>query len=120
MSQGPMHEYSVLQSLVERVEAEQRVRDATAVHAIHLRIGELAGVEVGLLEHAWTLFRELPEWAHTELRIETVPALWTCPSCDAAIERGAVLRCPRCAVPARLERGDEIVLQRIEMEVTRV
>jgi Zn finger protein HypA/HybF involved in hydrogenase expression len=30
------------------------------------------------------------------------------------------LRCPDCAVPARLAAGDEIVLDRIEMEVSDV
>jgi hydrogenase nickel incorporation protein HypA/HybF len=112
-----MHEYSILQSLVERVEEEQARRRATSIHAIHLRVGELSGVEVELLERAWTLFHELPCWSHTELRIESVPACWTCPSCGSAIERGAVLRCPGCRVPARLQSGDELVLQRIEMEV---
>jgi Zn finger protein HypA/HybF involved in hydrogenase expression len=28
-----------------------------------------------------------------------------------------MLQCPRCGVPARLAQGDEIVLDRIEMEV---
>jgi Zn finger protein HypA/HybF involved in hydrogenase expression len=30
---------------------------------------------------------------------------------------GDVLTCPDCGSPARLEEGDEIVLDRIEMEV---
>ena len=34
-----------------------------------------------------------------------------------AIRHGNVLRCPDCARPARLTEGDEIVLDRIELEV---
>ena len=45
-----MHEYSILQSLVERVEEEQARRRATSIHAIHLRVGELSGVETELLD----------------------------------------------------------------------
>jgi Zn finger protein HypA/HybF involved in hydrogenase expression len=33
---------------------------------------------------------------------------------------GAALSCPECAAPARLAAGDEIVLDRIEMEVPNV
>jgi hypothetical protein len=34
-----------------------------------------------------------------------------------SIPAGGPLRCRRCGVPARLAEGDEIMLDRIEMEV---
>ena len=37
--------------------------------------------------------------------------------CGTAIAPGFPLSCPDCALPARLRQGDEIVLERIEMEV---
>jgi len=46
-----------------------------------------------------------------------VAAQWECPACGRAIGRGDLLSCPICAVPARLAQGDEIMLDRIEMEV---
>ncbi len=42
-----MHEYSIVQALVERVDAEARARGATAVHRLSVSIGELSGVEIG-------------------------------------------------------------------------
>jgi Zn finger protein HypA/HybF involved in hydrogenase expression len=33
------------------------------------------------------------------------------------IQRGEVLTCPACELPARLSQGDEIMLDRIELEV---
>jgi len=36
---------------------------------------------------------------------------------DQQIARGAVLGCPECGARAELSQGDELVLDRIEMEV---
>lgn len=112
-----MHEYSIVQSLVERVEAEMRARGASSVSRVELDIGELAGVEVPLLETAFATFRERTALAGAELAVHQVPAAWRCTWCARSIERGAPLRCPVCGTPARLASGDEILLRRIEMEV---
>ncbi len=112
-----MHEYSIIQSLLERVEAEMRARGAASVSRIELDIGELAGVEVPLLETAFATFCERTALAGAELAVHQVPAEWRCSWCSRGIERGERLRCATCGVPARLAAGDEIVLRRIEMEV---
>lgn len=112
-----MHEYSIVQALVERVDVEARARRATAVHRLAVRIGELSGVDVDLLTTAYATFRERTICDRAELDLQLVPARWECPDCGAAIGRGDLLTCPSCAVPAHLVQGDEIVLDRIEMEV---
>ena len=112
-----MHEYSIVQALMERVNAEARARGATAVHRLSVRIGELSGVEVGLLTTAYRMFRERTICEGADLEVQTVAARWECPECRRAIGRGDLLSCPACAVPARLAEGDEIMLDRIEMEV---
>lgn len=112
-----MHEYSIVQALLEKVEAEARSRSATAVHGLRLRVGDLSGVEIDLLRSAFEVFRRGSICGDAELEIETVTARWSCPLCDREIERGGILRCPGCGGPARLAGGDEIVLERIEMEV---
>ena len=112
-----MHEYSIVESLLARVDAEARARGATAVHRLSVRIGELSGVEIGLLATAYETFRARTICEGAELSIEAVPAAWACPDCGEAIARGVALRCPRCGVPATLTGGDEILLDRIEMEV---
>ena len=111
-----MHEYSVVSALVRRVEQEAQAHRATAVTRLHVRVGALAGVEPELLASAFTLCRE-GLLADASLEIETAAAAWACPRCGAAFAPGAVLRCPTCAVPARLVSGDELLLERIEMEV---
>jgi hydrogenase nickel incorporation protein HypA/HybF len=112
-----MHEYSIVMSLVERVEEIARERGAVAVRGLLVRIGELSGVETVLLETAYKTFRERTICENADLTILPVPARWTCSRCDQAIARGSVLRCPRCGVPARLAEGDEIVLDRVHLEV---
>jgi hydrogenase nickel insertion protein HypA len=112
-----MHEYSIVQALVERVEREAQARGATGVHRLSVCIGELAGVDVGLLTTAYETFRERTICEGADLEVRTTPARWECPACGAPIARGALLACGTCAVPARLAAGDEIVLDRIELEV---
>ena len=110
-----MHEYSVIQSLVDSV--EDAVADRGAVHSIEVRIGELSGVDCELLATAYDVFREGTICEHATMTIDRVPAVWGCPKCHAPIERGTMLRCRTCDEAAKLLSGDEIVLQRIELEV---
>ncbi|HSC27765.1 MAG TPA: hydrogenase maturation nickel metallochaperone HypA [Vicinamibacterales bacterium] len=112
-----MHEYSIVQALMERVEAEAAARNATAVERVVVRIGELSGVEPELLHTAYLTFRERTICARAPLDISAVPAVWDCRDCGRTVERGGALRCQSCGGAARLREGDEILLERIEMEV---
>jgi hydrogenase nickel incorporation protein HypA/HybF len=112
-----MHEYSIVAALIERVDAELARAGGTHVKRLKVRIGELAGVDVPLLETAFTTFRERTSCRDAELVVEATEARWTCPRCGHVIARGTRLRCPSCDVAARLVEGDEIMLQTIEMEV---
>jgi len=112
-----MHEYSIVQSLVDSVAAAVGAREAS-VHRVDVSIGELAGVDCALLTTAFEVFRAGTICENAALQIDRIAALWECPRCHAAIVRGGFLRCPSCNEPARLAAGDEIVLQRIELEVS--
>jgi len=110
-----MHEYSIISALIERVVREAAPHPGATVRRLHIRIGELAGVEIPLLRTAFETFRARTLCEAAELAIVAVPAVWRCASCKRALEPGAVLRC--CDRPARLDGGDDIFLDRIEMEV---
>lgn len=112
-----MHEYSIVQALLNRVEAECASRGASAVHRLSVRIGELSGIEPDLLATAWETFREDSICRGAPLEIRRVPAQWACPTCGTPIAKGMRLQCSVCEVPAKLAGGDEIVLEQIEMEV---
>jgi hydrogenase nickel incorporation protein HypA/HybF len=111
-----VHEYSIVASLIDRVQQEAALHGGSRVHRLHVKIGELAGVEVDLLKTAFDTFRERTICESAELFIDTVAATWACPSCHRSVERGAILRCDACSRPARMVQGDEIILERIEME----
>lgn len=112
-----MHEYSIVASLVDRAARESLAHQGAVVRKLYVRIGELAGVEVDLLATAFETFRGHGPCAGAELAIARVPAIWECRRCRQPIATGDVLRCPTCGEPARLTAGDDIVLDRIELEV---
>jgi len=112
-----MHEYSLISALLDRVAAEAKAHDGAVVHHLKVQIGELSGVEVDLFESAYEMLRESTICAGADLEVIPVKARWVCPRCERAITSGEILRCPDCNLPARLAGGDEIVLERIEMEV---
>lgn len=115
-----MHEYSVLQALLEGVEQNVQGHPGAVVRRVHVRVGEASGVDAGLLATAFEVLRERGVCANAELLLTRVPARWGCPHCKVTIEPGTMLRCRACEVPAQLNQGDEIMLDRIELEVADV
>jgi hydrogenase nickel incorporation protein HypA/HybF len=115
--EATMHEYSVVQAFIERVECEARARGASTVHRLSVRVGEASGVDVELFETAYATFRERTLCAHADLCVQVVPVRWSCERCGTGPMPGQRLRCPRCDGRVRLLEGDELVLDRIEMEV---
>ncbi len=113
-----MHEYSLVEALVRRVEDEFRKRSAIAIHGLSVRVGELSGVDAELFQTAYETFREGTMCANAPLTLRKVAASWSCPRCRRPIARGEVLTCPACHEPARLDDGgDALTLDGIEMEV---
>jgi hydrogenase nickel insertion protein HypA len=111
-----MHEYSIVASLIDRVQKEAAAHGGTRVHRLHVKIGEQSGVEIDLLKTAFDTFCERTICEGAELKIDIVAVAWECPACHCAVKRGAILRCETCERPARMIQGDEIILERIEME----
>jgi hydrogenase nickel incorporation protein HypA/HybF len=112
-----VHEYSIVQALVERVEAEAAAHRATSVTAVFVRIGELSGVDVELLTTAFRTVAERTICERSALAVATVPVRWACRACGRTVETGGPLRCDACGAAAALLEGDEIMLERIEMDV---
>jgi hydrogenase nickel incorporation protein HypA/HybF len=112
-----MHEYSIVQSLLGRVQREVAARNGTEVHRLWVRIGELSGVEIELLQTAYQVCRVDTLCEHAPMEVSRQEARWECPQCGTSIARGMRLTCDGCGLPARLVQGDEIMLDRIEMEV---
>jgi hydrogenase nickel incorporation protein HypA/HybF len=112
-----MHEYSLVEALLQQVEAEARSRNATAVRRIRVRIGPLAGVERRLFASAFDTCRGGTLCSGADLELADDPVAWCCEVCGARIPEGRALNCPACEWPARLTGGDALVLERVELEV---
>jgi hydrogenase nickel incorporation protein HypA/HybF len=116
-----MHEYSIVQALLERVDDEVKRHGGTArVHKVRVSIGELAGVEVALLKTAYETIRHHTICHDADLDVRAVQAQWVCRRCEGPVPHGTGLRCTQCGQPARLVHGDEIMLDQIEMEAAHV
>lgn len=112
-----MHEYSIVDLLIDAACRHARRANAAGVTTLRVSIGELAGVDAGLLRKAFETFRERTVCERAELVIADIPAAWACASCGRAIQRGSLLACPDCGGPAKLTSGGELFLDRVEMEV---
>lgn len=109
-----MHEVSLVQSLFTEVRRALEGHPGAVVKVLHVRIGELAGVEPELLRRAYDALRETAGFPEAELWLVDEAAVWTCPLCGGELVRGAPLACTTCELPARLFRGGEMFLDRIE------
>ena len=112
-----MHEYSIVQALYDSIVVQAAAKQAVGVHQVRVRIGEMSGVDVGLLDTAWRTFRVYTICEAAPLEVEVVPVRWACAACGSEARRGGLLRCGACGGAMRLTQGDEIVLERIVMEV---
>lgn len=92
-----MHERSLVMRLIEQIEEELQNRQLSGLTAVHLEVGEFAGVEPSLLEIA---FQELAaeRWPQqVQLRLTVVPLTVRCRQCceQFPVERFRFV-CPRC------------------------
>lgn len=115
-----MHEYSIVQSLLGRVDQSIRGYDVVAIRRLRVRIGALSGVDGELLRTAYELCTPGTPLERAALEIEDVPARWSCPRCGRDGAAGERLSCPVCDVALALVAGDEIVLEKIDLEVNDV
>lgn len=115
MPGGPVHEDLIVRSLLERVEAVATAWGASSVDSFRVAVGELSGVEAALLRTAFESVERPVVCLGAVIEVVSVAARWRCPQCGQELHRGEFLRCPQCSLPAVLEAGAEVVLQRVEL-----
>ena len=112
-----MHEYSLVMSLIERVEAEAKQRSAKCVRRVRIVVGELSGVEADLLSSAFEIARTGTLCESTILDITRTSARWACPQCNATLEPAEGLHCTPCNASGVLMQGGDLLFEQMEIEV---
>lgn len=115
-----MHEASLVQALFDEADRAIAPHRSSAVTQLKVRIGELAGVDAVLFRTAFDVCRAERGYAAAQLEIVCEPATWACSGCGASIARGQQLRCGMCEGRIVLAAGGDLLLERLELEVTDV
>lgn len=109
-----MHELSIAYNLVEIAEGAAQQAEVEHVLAVHLRLGELSGVEIDPLLFGYDVATQGTRLEGSLLKIERIPVIAYCRTCDAEVNIPTLYRfqCPNCASPI------EDILQGRELELT--
>jgi hydrogenase nickel incorporation protein HypA/HybF len=113
-----MHEYSVVQALLDQCEENAKANDATKVTKVVLKIGVMSGIETSLLERAFDTFKEKTVCDAAELVINTQALTIECHDCKKASElEKNRYNCPNCeSTNVKVIDGEDMFLMSLEME----
>jgi hydrogenase nickel insertion protein HypA len=113
-----MHEYSVVQALLEQIEKIAQENDAIKVTKIVVKIGVMSGVEPHLLEIAFNTFKEKTICDGAEFVMNIQPVTITCLDCNAHSELEVMhYRCRECeSLNIKTVDGEDMYLMTLEME----
>ncbi len=113
-----MHELSIVQALIEQVEAEvEKSGETGPVTALDLVIGRLSGVHVDSIRFGYEFLAPGTVLEGAELRIREPSATIVCRECGYREPIAELLmRCPQCdSGEIVIEGGRELLLQSIEL-----
>lgn len=113
-----MHEYSVVQALLEQIEGVAAENEATIVTKIVVKIGIMSGVEVHLLEIAFNTFKEKTICDGAEFVLNVQPLTIECQECNAVSELEKIhYCCQKCeSTNVKVIDGEDMFLMSLEME----
>jgi hydrogenase nickel insertion protein HypA len=115
-----VHEVSLVHALFDQADRAIATHRASDVRKLTVRIGELAGVERELFRAAFDGCREERGYGAAILEIADERAEWRCTACGAVAAPGGPLRCAACDGEVRLAAGGDLILDRVELEVSDV
>lgn len=113
-----MHEYSIVQSLIESCEEHVKANDATKVSKVVVKIGVLSGVEPHLLNEAFNTFKENTLCHEAEFVLNVQKVKIHCNSCEHETELGKnEFVCPKCgSYKVVVLDGEDMYLMSLELE----
>ncbi|MFN4319146.1 MAG: hydrogenase maturation nickel metallochaperone HypA [Aquificaceae bacterium] len=113
-----MHEFSLVQSLLELLEEQVRLYGAKGVAKVEVSVGVLSGVEPHLLKLAFDTFKEGTVAGKAELLLEVEGLILWCEDCKREYEKEELnLLCPACgSLNTHIKGGQDLLLKSLELE----
>ncbi|MFN3870350.1 MAG: hydrogenase maturation nickel metallochaperone HypA [Aquificaceae bacterium] len=113
-----MHEFSIVQSLLELLEEEATKHKAKRITRIEVIVGVLSGVEPHLLKLAFDTFKEGTVAEDSEFLVKVEKLKVWCKDCEKEYEKEELnLLCPICgSLNTQIRGGQELLLKSIELE----
>ncbi|MBK2125199.1 hydrogenase maturation nickel metallochaperone HypA [Fangia hongkongensis] len=113
-----MHEFSLCQGIIDILNKEEVLTDATAVSKINLSIGKLSGVDIESLKFWFPVAAKNTPLESAELLVSEEPAKAKCESCEICYEiEQYYSACPLCgSYEKHILSGQEMLVKNVEVE----
>jgi len=113
-----MHEYSIVQALLNQCEDLAEENKAEKVTKIITKIGVMSGVEIHLLQIAFDTFKEGTVCDGAEFVINSQKLKLHCNACDEEFEIDEIrYQCKSCeSLDVKVIDGEEMFLMSLEMQ----
>jgi len=113
-----MHEYSIVQALLNQCEEHAQQHEATEVTKVICKIGVLSGVEIALLQVAFDTFKEGTICERAELILNKQKLKLECKECANVFEVDEVRYfCDKCeSLKVKVLDGEDMYLMSLEMK----
>ncbi|MBN1839970.1 MAG: hydrogenase maturation nickel metallochaperone HypA [Campylobacterales bacterium] len=113
-----MHEFSIVNALLEMCEKNAKEHHATKVTKVEIKVGKLSGIEPHLLETAFDTFKEESICDGAEFVMHLQDVVIRCEACqkEATLNTNEFI-CPFCkSTDLTVIDGEEMFLMHLEME----
>jgi len=114
-----MHEYSIVQALLDSCEEQAKQNNATKVTKVIIKVGVMSGVEPQLLQTAFDTFKEDTMCDSAELIINIQAIVIKCHNClEESILQNLRYYCPKCqSIEFDILDGEDMFLMSLELEI---
>ncbi len=112
-----MHEYSIVQSLLDACEENAKANNSTKVTKVVVKIGVMSGVEPELLKTAFDTFKEKTICEEAEFIMNIQSVVVYCNSCQKeSTLKKLEYKCPSCeSVDLKIIDGEDMYLMQLEL-----
>ncbi|MDR1910829.1 MAG: hydrogenase/urease nickel incorporation protein HypA [Helicobacteraceae bacterium] len=113
-----MHEYSVVQALLDQCEREAKKAGANRIINIVVKVGKLSGIDPALLKSAFYFFNEDSFCKGAALNLILQKVAVKCKKCGQISELDELyFCCPKCkSEEITIIDGEDLTLMSLEME----